>query len=190
MQVNEFTKLSKAVSQALRHEPMVYGLQLDSEGWVYLEDLVQSLKKHGFENIEKEDIIAMVGKSEKKRHQILEDRIKAYYGHSTNGKIVKRDQLPPEILYHGTNEDNVSSILEKGLLPMDRQYVHLSTSKELAAIIAGRRKGKSVILEIKAMIARNCGILFYKEENGVWLSDAIPSNYISVLPPSPAVPDL
>lgn len=181
MRANEFSKISKVVSHALRHEPTAYGLKLDNDGWVFLNDLVLSLKKHGFEDIEKEDIVLMVERSQKKRHHIVEDKIRAYYGHSTSEKIIKQDQLPPEILYHGTSENSVGSILEKGLLPMDRQYVHLSANKELAAIVAGRRKGKSVILEINATDARKGGLLFYMEENGVWLSDAIPSKYISVL---------
>ncbi len=185
MRENEFIKISKVVSHILRHEPTAYGLKLDNDGWVFLNDLVLSLKKHDFENIEKEDIVLMVERSQKKRHQIVGDKIRAYYGHSTSEKIIKQDHWPPEILYHGTSENNISNILEKGLLPMDRQYVHLSVNKELAAIVAGRRKGKSVILEINAIDARKGGVLFYMEENGVWLSDVIPSKYIDVLSQTP-----
>ena len=40
------TKLSRTVSHALRHEPWLYGLELDSYGWVHLIDLVVSLRRH------------------------------------------------------------------------------------------------------------------------------------------------
>ena len=40
----DLTKLSRTVSYALRHEPWLYGLELDSYGWVHLIDLVVSLR--------------------------------------------------------------------------------------------------------------------------------------------------
>jgi putative RNA 2'-phosphotransferase len=171
-------QLSKTVSHALRHEPQSYNIKLDREGWVSIFELVQALKNKGF-NIEQEDIVQMVEKSEKKRHQISNGRIRAYYGHSTNEKIVKQPQSPPDTLYHGTIANNLSDIMLHGLLPMERQYVHLSTDEETAKLVANRRKGEIVILKIKAQEAYKNGILFYKEENNIWLSEPIPSKYIT-----------
>ncbi|MES1221434.1 MAG: RNA 2'-phosphotransferase [Bacteroidota bacterium] len=82
------------------------------------------------------------------------------------------------ILYHGTIQSSLNGIIEKGLLSMDRQYVHLSLDKRTAKIVGSRRNGKLVVLKVKAKEAFLNHIQFYKEENGVWLSDPIPSKYI------------
>lgn len=172
-----FIQLSKIVSHALRHETQSYNLSLDKQGWVLLSDLVIALNSKGIE-VDEIDITKMVELSEKKRHQILNGKIRAYYGHSVENKIFKYPVEPPEYLYHGTVQDRLNNILEKGLLPMERQYVHLSIDKETAAIVGSRRKGELVILTINANEAFLSNIQFYKEENGIWLSDSIPSKYI------------
>ncbi len=174
----EFIQLSKAVSHALRHEPQSYNLNLDTQGWVFLSDLVFALNSQGIQ-IDESEIIEMVESSEKKRHQILNGKIRAYYGHSLKDKILKCSINPPKFLYHGTIQSNLNSILEKGLLPMGRQYVHLSVDEKAVAILGGRKKGDLVILKVKAQEASLNHVQFYKEENGIWLSDPIPSKYIS-----------
>ena len=39
----ELVKLSKTISHALRHKPEEYGLTLDSEGWVPIQELLHAL---------------------------------------------------------------------------------------------------------------------------------------------------
>ena len=124
------------------------------------------------------DIYKMVELLEKKRNQILNGKIRACYGHSVENKILKYPVEPPEFLYHGTVQNSLNNILEKGLLPMKRQYIHLSNDRNTAAIVGSWRKGELVILTIKAKEAFLSNIQFYKEENGIWLSDSIPTKYI------------
>lgn len=178
---SDSTKLSKTISHALRHEPQLYNLQLDNEGWVQLFQLVDSLRDKGWKDLQQEDIITIIEKSEKKRFQILDNKIRAYYGHSIDEKIIKQQKVPPDVLYHGTSAGNIDSITSKGLLPMDRQYVHLSEDRTTAEIVARRRKNIVImILTIHARQANDSGIAFYKEENGIWLSEPIPSRYIDL----------
>jgi putative RNA 2'-phosphotransferase len=174
----DLIKLSKTVSHALRHEPGSYNLTLDKEGWVNISDLLISLKNKGWGNVNHDDLILMIDKSEKKRYQILNDKIRAYYGHSTDVKILKQQQVPPQVLYHGTSSNKVNSILKNGLLPMRRQYVHLSEDITTAEIVANRRAGEIKILVIQAINAYYNGVAFYKEENGVWLSEHVPPKFI------------
>lgn len=174
----DLIQISRTIAHALRHEPESYGLKLDKEGWVNLSDLISSLKYKGWGNIEQEDITFMIEKSEKKRYQILDNRIRAYYGHSTQEKIFKQKQIPPNILFHGTSSNRVKSILENGLLPMNRQYVHLSEDNKTAEIVASRKKGEIQVVLIQAFEACYSGVSFYKEENGVWLAEPISSKFI------------
>ncbi len=177
MSAIDFIQLSRIVSHALRHEPQSYNLKLDNDGWVLTSDLVTSLNKKDL-SVTLETIIQMVEHSEKKRHQILDGKIRAYYGHSTNEKISKHCQSPPDILYHGTVLSKMSAILENGLLPMDRQYVHLSIDEETAKVVASRRMGEIVIVKVKTLEAYENSIEFYKEKNGIWLSEPIPPKYL------------
>lgn len=68
-----------------------------------------------------------------------------------------------------------------GLLPMRRQYVHLSEDKATAKIVAGRRKNSvTKVLTVMARQAYDEGTPFYKEENGIWLSDPLLPKYIKL----------
>jgi putative RNA 2'-phosphotransferase len=172
-----FIQLSKTVSHALRHEPQSYNLNLDKQGWVLLSYLVIALNSKGIQ-VDENDICKMVELSEKRRYQILNGKIRAYYGHSIGNKILKQPVEPPQFLYHGTTKDRLNSIIEIGLLSMERQYVHLSVNENTAAIVGKRRKGELVVLKVRAKEAYLSNIQFYKEESGIWLSDSIPSKYI------------
>jgi putative RNA 2'-phosphotransferase len=135
----DFIHLSKTVSHALRHEPHSYNLNLDNQGWVLVSNLVNALNSKGI-HVDEDSIIKMVELSEKKRHQILNGKIRAYYGHSLENKILKYPVEPPEFLYHGTVQNSLINILKKGLLPLNRQYVHLSIDRSTAGIVGSRKK--------------------------------------------------
>ncbi|WP_290707527.1 RNA 2'-phosphotransferase, partial [Flavihumibacter sp. CACIAM 22H1] len=64
-----------------------------------------------------------------------------------------------------------------GLRKMNRLHVHLSID-EASAFLVGQRKGKPVILEINARQMQDDGLVFYKSENDVWLTDAVAPHYI------------
>ncbi len=177
----DYLKLSRIVSHALRHDPSLYDLELDNEGWVDVDELLFSLRNKSPEwsSLSKEDLVGMIASSNKKRHQIEQGKIRALYGHSLEGKLRKVESSPPEFLFHGTTYDKLTNILDKGILPMKRQYVHLSQNVDDAVGVASRRISKKIkVLQIESQKAHKEGIKFYKENEGIWLSDAVPPQYI------------
>lgn len=175
----EYTGLSKEISYALRHAPWEYELEMDEEGWVPVGQLLDALHRTDrWSNICEADLIEMIEKSEKKRHELIDGKIRAFYGHSTPIKILKEEKMPPDFLYHGTARRFVESIRENGLLPQRRQYVHLSQDIETAEKVGSRHDNKPCILIIDAQKAWNEGIKFYLGNEKVWLADTIPSRYI------------
>ena len=56
-------------------------------------------------------------------------RIRARQGHSIHVDVELEEKLPPDILYHGTGERFVNSILDQGINKGNRLYVHLSETK-------------------------------------------------------------
>lgn len=53
-------------------------------------------------------------------------------------KIVKEEGVLPKFLYHGTSPRFLNSIELNGLLPMSRQYVHLSEYIVTAELVGKR----------------------------------------------------
>lgn len=181
----DLKELSKEISYALRHAPWEYELELDEEGFVPIEQPLHALNEGGNyvddRPVTKEDLEEIIRTSDKKRHEIVGDRIRALYGHSVPQSIKKEIGTPPDILYHGTNEFCVEAIAKDGILPMARQYVHMSTDTQMAETVAKRRKGRMVIMQIDAKKAMADGIEFFVGNDMVWLAKQIPPQYISVL---------
>lgn len=178
----EEEKISKLISYALRHEPARFQLELDESGFVSLDELVSKLNQKEQVNLTTEAVVALLEKSDKKRWEIQGDLIRAIYGHSLSQKIVKKVTKPPEFLYHGTAHKFVDRILAQGLLPKDRQYVHLSQEIITAIDVGKRRDHEPVLLKVLAQFAYENGVAFYQEKDGIWLSESIPVRYLRVIP--------
>ena len=175
----DYVKLSKEISYALRHAPWEYELELDESGWVGIDQVLEALnRKDEWPNLGEVDLYKMIALSDKKRHQIQEGKIRALYGHSIPGRIMKAQQEPPQLLFHGTARRFITSIKERGLLPGQRQYVHLSADVETARQVGMRRDNHPVILRIHSGQAWKAGVLFYLGNDKVWLADSIPSQFI------------
>lgn len=177
----DFQTLSRAVSHALRHEPWLYELELDEQGWADLDALIEALSKSNpnWPLVDRETVRAMIVKSDKRRHEIEGHRIRAIYGHSLPGRLARVAVKPPSILFHGTSNSSVTRIKREGLLPMRRQYVHLSVDHKTAHQVGLRKSSEPMILNIDAFQAHKSGVVFYEGNEKVWLADMIPPQFIT-----------
>jgi putative RNA 2'-phosphotransferase len=178
--VKDLSKLSRAVSHALRHEPWLYELELDGEGWSSVESIVVALRKERPEwtDLCEADLTHMIESSSKRRHEVKDGRIRALYGHSVAGKLKRTPATPPDVLYHGTAPDVVSLIKASGLLPMGRQYVHLSVDESTAVEVGRRKARKPILLRVLAAEAHAKGAHFYEGNEKVWLADYVAPEFI------------
>lgn len=175
-------QISKLMSFALRHKPEELELTLDPNGWCSVDDLLNALNKKGCD-INLEELVMLVDTNPKKRFALSEDKqlIRASQGHSIGIDLDYQPSKPPAILYHGTGEKAVDSILLTGIEKRDRHHVHLSADTETAEKV-GARHGRAAIFIVDAgkMFADGC--VFYQSANGVWLTDFVPSGYITLKP--------
>jgi putative RNA 2'-phosphotransferase len=170
--------LSKFMSKILRHTPEQFGVTLDHEGFCDIDDLINGIQAEArWSGVSGEDIIQVVENCPKQRYEIVNDYIRANYGHSA-GRLEYKPTAPPPVLYHGTNTKVVHKILAEGIKPMGRKYVHLSEGVEFATL-AGKRRGELVILKVNSLEASDNNVKFYVANNGVWLADYIPPEYLS-----------
>ncbi|KRP92715.1 MULTISPECIES: RNA 2'-phosphotransferase [Bradyrhizobium] len=178
MPIND-TQLSKFLSLVLRHQPETIGLVLDSHGWASIDDLIAKANAAGTK-FGRDDLLRVVAESDKKRFSLSPgtDRIRAAQGHSVSVELGLAPQEPPSILYHGTATRFVEAILSEGLKPQARQQVHLS-SDEATAQRVGQRHGKPHIFKVDAGSMHAKGFKFFRAENGVWLTDHVPPEFLA-----------
>jgi putative RNA 2'-phosphotransferase len=176
-------KISKFLSLVLRHKPETIGLTLDQAGWVAVSELLIACEQHGF-SISPEELQAVVTNNDKKRFAFSQDGllIRANQGHSIEVELGYQPLQPPEILYHGTVERFLASIMEKGLRKGERHHVHLSPDIA-TAIKVGARRGQPVILSVNSGQMHQDGYIFYQSANGVWLTDYVPPAYFEIINP-------
>jgi len=178
MKPNERSRCSRLIARVLRHEPGVAGISLDGEGWATIKELLQALKAAGF-SINREGLFDLVRSDEKRRYALSADRrrIRATHGHSVQIELKLKPEVPPDVLYHGTSRSALQGIRKLGIKRQRRLYVHLSSERSMAWDV-GRRRGGAVILPIRAGMMHTQGLTFYRSENGIWLTDHVPSIFI------------
>jgi putative RNA 2'-phosphotransferase len=169
---------SKFLSLVLRHKPEHIGLVLDENGWADVDVLIERAGAHGVK-LTRELIAEIVAGSDKQRFALdaTGGRIRANQGHSVEIDLGLEPTEPPTILFHGTAVGTVPAIRSEGLKPGNRQHVHLSPD-EATAIKVGQRHGRPVVLRVRsgAMWAKD--MTFFRSDNGVWLTKAVPPEYI------------
>lgn len=168
---------SQYIALILRHKPEVIGITLDEHGWANVGELVAGIaatQPFSFEMLEQ-----IVANDEKTRYSFNEDKtlIRANQGHSIAVDVELEEKEPPKDLYHGTGEKYVPFIEQQGLIPKSRLYVHLSADTVTAEKV-GSRHGKPVIYRVDAEKMHLDGYRFYLSANGVWLTKAVPVEYL------------
>lgn len=183
----QLKKVSRLLSNVLRHKPGNIGIELDKHGYVKIGRLLDQLEVHGYD-IDYEDLMEIVKTNNKKRFAIkkadfgdnaYDDFIRASQGHSVPVDLGLPNLRPPLHLYHGTVAESIDSIFKSGMGKMRRHAVHLSTDIETATQV-GSRRGKAIILEIQSSRMYIDGYHFQQSENGVWLTDEILPKYIRI----------
>lgn len=173
-------RASRFLSLVLRHKPEAIGIQLDNHGWANVDELLTALRqRRPLTMAQLEDIVQT---DEKQRYSFNEDRtkIRANQGHSIPVDVELKVCTPPEILYHGTSEKYVDSILAQGLLHRSRLYVHLSGDIETAKKV-GARHGRPRVFSVNSGQMHRNGYNFFLSENGIWLTEAVPPKYLELL---------
>lgn len=163
---------SKRLAYLLRHDRKY---QFDANGWRKVSDLIGN---HGFTFDELCDIAHT---NNKQRFEFSEDKqyMRARQGHSIQVDVELEECVPPSILYHGTAEHFVKAILGEGLKSRNRLHVHLSSTIE-TAVNVGKRHGTPIVFKVDSQKMYSDGVKFYLSRNGVWLTDYVAAEYLSL----------
>ncbi|GGM58979.1 putative RNA 2'-phosphotransferase [Micromonospora sonchi] len=175
---DRLTSTSKFLAYVLRHRPDAIGITLAEGGWVEVDVLLAALARHG-RAVSSELLDRLVAGADKQRFEVRDGRIRAAQGHSVRVDLHLEPSLPPPVLYHGTVARFLPSIRVGGLQSRGRTHVHLSPDRHTAATV-GARRGDPVVLGIDAAGMHAGGFTFYRAANGVWLTDRVPPQWITL----------
>lgn len=187
----DLNKASRKLVQILRHQILEYNLNIDSKGYVKLNDLLQLRE---FKHINISDIQCIVENNQKKRFDLIningEYYIRVVQGHNNivgsmiddNLALERIDSKDLKILYHGTQRTYIDSILSSGLKRMGRKHIHLVDVIDTKEQISGFRRISDAIIVIDVQGCMENNIIFYKSQNNVVLTEGIngiiPKEYI------------
>jgi putative RNA 2'-phosphotransferase len=171
-------KISKYLSKHQRHQPERLELALRPGGWVPVADLLAACARHTFP-LSRVELDEVVARNNKRRFSFdsTGNLIRANQGHSVAVDLQLEPVEPPAVLYHGTGHGTTETIAREGLRKMARHHVHLSGDRETARAV-GARHGRPVVFAVDAAAMRHGGHLFYRSDNGVWLVDYVPPEYL------------
>ncbi|MCS7121497.1 MAG: RNA 2'-phosphotransferase [Archaeoglobaceae archaeon] len=177
LEAEKVEKVGRFMSGILRHFPDRFGLNVDENGWVNFESLVRVLKKK-FKWVDKWVVKAIVMSDFRERYEIRGDKIRARYGHSIDIKLNDMPEADEEVLFYGTSEEEAQRIVEVGIKPVNRTFIHLTTSVEKSLEAAKQHSDNPVIFEVDAKTARRDGIKIVKANKFIALAREIPPKYI------------
>lgn len=167
---NDFELRSKQLAYILRHSKdicRIYG------GWVSISEVLQRTR------LSFDMISEIVSKDRKGRFEINAEAglIRALYGHSVSVEMGYKEVEPPAILLHGTDKYSVDRIMQEGLNPRSRQYVHL-TDDLVMAEDTGHRHGDASVMNVDVATMHRDGFKFYNPVPHIWLVSSVPAKYI------------
>jgi len=188
-------KISRSLSKLLRHTAVKEGLNIDEEGYCFLDDV---LKLKIFSGATEDQVKQIVQDNNKQRFTLikLDDKykIRANQGHSEEiaeklnfKKILKKVNDPKEIsnCIHGTYKKYLDTIKKYGLSRRNRHAIHCCTGFDAKS---GYRQSCEIGIHIDVEKAMKDGFEFYISDNGVILCEGDlklkdKDGYNGVLPP-------
>jgi len=168
----------------LGYRPDEFGLVPNSDGFVLLKELLQSIKEEqGWSYVRLADIREVLI-TQPDRFEFHDDQIRLNPREISEGLIDQAPTAPPELLYHGARQRAYPHILERGLSPTRYPYVCLTLQEELALRIGRRRDPQPVLIKIHAAKAYQEGIPFSRVRQLIYLVGFLPPTYLEG-PPLP-----
>jgi len=183
--------LSRALSWALRHGAPELGLQMSSDGYVLLSQLLECPHPRFNGKWTEQDVRAVVETNDKQRYK-LESRIvgddeevlyiRANQGHSISGidphqllTPIPSEELSILTIVHGTFLDKWENYIRKGgLSRMTRNHIHFASGlPQDKQVISGMRKSCDVYIYVDGEMCAKQGIQFFRSDNGVLLTAGV-----------------
>lgn len=184
MSDREVGTLGRLMAGILRHFPEKFDLDMDINGWVNIDDMIDALRKRRQDLrrwLRPWHIEAIAETDDKGRYQVRGDAVRATYAHSVEIELDLPSDDIPDALFYPCAEDESELLLEQGIKPGDRRHVHLSKTIANAGEAGRVHHKRPLILEVDCVRAQADGFQFFHAGTTVYLSEGVEGRYVSLV---------
>jgi len=171
--INELKKQAKFLTYILGVRPDAFGLVPDKEGFVKIKDLLKAIhEEDGWRAFRQAQLNEMMISLPKSPIEISKNIIRAR--NRNNLPVRLPPDKPPKLLYTCIRRKALFAVVEKGIAPMGRKHVILSSDKDMALRIGKRFDASPALLTVHVDNAMQAGILFLQAGKKLFLAREIP----------------
>ena len=178
MQGSLTERITRSLAYMLRHQPEEFDLELDRHGYADVADVVHALNERLGEPIDREDVEEAITSGDRPRYEIVDDTIRALYGHSVEIDAGEPAE-PPELLYVGVGSRDAARASDGGLNGGRRTYLHLALTYEDARETGRRIAERYAVVTVYARQAWEEGVQFF-DRKALFLAVEVPTDYLEV----------
>ncbi len=171
-------RITRSLAYMLRHQPEEFDLELDADGYGELGEVVRALTERLGADVDMEDVERAIASGDRPRYEIVDDKVRALYGHSIDVEPGEASK-PPQLLYVGINGRDAKRAVQYGLRGGRRRFLHLALTVEDARE-TGRRTGREYsVLTVHALDAWEEGVNFF-DRTALYLAEQIPTEFLEL----------
>jgi len=176
----ETERLGKTLAGALRHFPEKFDLTMDPKGWVDVRQFVNAgrSRQRRFKWLRPYHIVALITTDPKGRYQYKDGYIRATYGHTIDVDLDLPTDDIPEVIYYPATEEEKDLLLETGLRPSGRIFVHMSATLESAGEAGKVRTPRPVVFEIDVPSAIESGVVIMHAAPNIYITKELPADFL------------
>jgi len=166
-------QLAKFISYMLGRRPDEFGLVPDTEGFVKIKELLKAIcEEEGFRYVRRFHIDEILITLPDPPIEISGNFI----------RVKSREYLPeripatnlPKLLYTCIRRKAYPFVIDKGIFPIGRGHVILSSEKKLADKMGKRIDQTPVLLTVQTQKSGNNGVIFFQAGDLLFIADTIP----------------
>ena len=150
---------------------------MDEYGYIPLDEVVEAVQQR-YAAVEEEHIRDLIETSRQRRFEIVDDRIRALYGHTFYVEMDGEPMDPPESLFLCVSAGQVQRMKEEGLRSEDRSYLHLSPTREVAESRAGAVTDPCIVEVYSEAAAAEGGVEFWERGEVVLTRQTIAPEFV------------
>jgi putative RNA 2'-phosphotransferase len=194
MSEDELNSVGRILAGVLRHFPEKFDLDMDLNGWVDIRDVAEEIRhrKRNLHWLRVHHVKAIADTDPKGRYQVEGNRVRATYGHSVDVELDHPTDNVPQSLFYPSTQEELDMLLDNGITPSDRRYVHLSLTYDDAYNAGVHRTEDPQILEIDAAAALMSDVYIGQAGPTVFVTRGVPPDFVEIavepegfVPPDP-----